>query len=197
MENIPIYQGDSNSAKIAFIVNVAWGNEYLKALLLILKDYQINLTFFLEGRWVKNNPESALMIQLAGHEIGNHAYSHPNMTTLSDEEIHNEITSTNNVIEKHLKIKPAFFTPPYGYFDERVIKAASKEKMKTILWSLDTLDWKLKIHHEIIDRIVPHLQNGSIILMHPTKSSLEALPIILNHALKSGIKTCTISELLS
>ncbi|MEH7346836.1 polysaccharide deacetylase family protein [Bacillus sp. JJ1532] len=197
MEHIPIYHGNLNSAKIAFMVNVAWGNEYLKDLLMILKKYQIKLTFFLEGRWVNNNPQSALKIQLAGHEIGNHAYSHPNMITLSDEEIKNEITSTNDVIEQHLKIKPAFFTPPYGYFDQRVIEAAAKEKMKTILWTLDTLDWKLEDHHKIINRIVPNLKNGSIILMHPKKSSLEALPIILNHAAEKRLIVCTISELLS
>ncbi|MBU8880338.1 polysaccharide deacetylase family protein [Bacillus sp. FJAT-29790] len=196
MENTLIYQGDSQSAKISLMVNVAWGNEYLMDLLKILEDYQIHLTFFLEGRWVENNSQFAQMIRMAGHEIGNHAYSHPNMLTLSKEEITNEITRTNDVIEENLKIKPAFFTPPFGYFDQRVIEIAAKEKMKTILWSLDTLDWKLEDHNEIINRIVPKLQNGSIILMHPTKSSLEALPIILNHAADSGLKVCTISELL-
>ncbi|WP_170289642.1 polysaccharide deacetylase family protein [Cytobacillus depressus] len=197
MENIPIHQGNSNSAKIAFMVNVAWGNEYLEDLLMILKEYQIHLTFFLEGRWVENYSQYALMIKLAGHEIGNHAYSHPNMITLSIEDIKNEITNTNDVIEKHLKIKPAFFTPPFGYFDQRVLETAMKENMKTILWTLDTLDWKIEDHHEVINRIVPRLKNGSIILMHPTKSSLAALPFILNHAAESRLKVCTISELLS
>jgi probable sporulation protein (polysaccharide deacetylase family) len=193
----PIYQGNPNKPIISFMVNVAWGNEYLPQLLTLLKNYNITLTFFLQGTWVAKFPKEFRRIKEAGHEIGNHAYTHPDMRTLSEEQIHLEISKTNQIIEKEIGIKPQFFTPPYGYFDQRVINLAAKENMHTILWSLDTLDWKLTDPKEIASRIVPNLKGGSIILMHPTESSIKALPIMLDEAHEKLFKVGTITEVLS
>lgn len=194
----PIYHGNESIPMISFIVNVAWGNEYLADLLNLLKEKNINLTFFLEGRWVEQFPEFALMVKNSNQEIGNHSYSHKDMRTLSvEEEIYMEITKTNEIIYKVLGVKPKYFTPPYGYFDTRVLEIAERLKMVTILWSLDTLDWKFENPNEIIDRIVPNLKNGSIILMHPTKSSLKALPSIIEQAINKNYKIGNISEMLN
>ena len=84
---ISIYHGNEKIPMVSFMVNVAWGNEYLITLLDLLKKRNISLTFFLEGRWVEQNPELALMIKDSNHEIGNHAYSHKDMRTLSVDEI--------------------------------------------------------------------------------------------------------------
>jgi len=179
------------------MVNVAWGNEYLIDLLNLLKERNINITFFLEGRWVEQYPEYAHMIKDSNQEIGNHSYSHKDMRTLTVEEINMEITKTNEKIHEVLGVKPKYFTPPYGYFDARVLEIAESLKMVTILWSLDTLDWKIKNPNEIIDKIVPNIKNGSIILMHPTESSLIALPSIIEKALDQNYKIEKISELLN
>ncbi|MFJ8515528.1 polysaccharide deacetylase family protein [Lysinibacillus xylanilyticus] len=193
---MPIYHGNEIIPIITFIVNVAWGNEYLIKLLELLKKRDINLTFFLEGRWVEQNPELALMIKDSNHEIGNHAYSHKDMKTLSEDEIHMEITKTNEIINELLGVKPKYFTPPYGYFDTRVLEIATRLEMVTVLWSLDTIDWKIENQNEIIDKIVPNIKNGSIILMHPTESSLKALPYMIEKALDMDYKIVTINEML-
>lgn len=192
----PIYHGNETIGKISFMVNVAWGNEYLKDLLNLLKERNISLTFFLEGRWVEQHPEYALMIKDSNQEIGNHAYSHKDMRTLTVEEIHTEITKTNEIINEVLGVKPKYFTPPYGYSDTRVLETAACLEMVTVLWSLDTLDWKIKNPNEIIDLIVPNLKNGSIILMHPTESSLKALPYIIEKTLEKNYTVVNISEML-
>ena len=199
MENkflMPIYYGNEAIPMISFIVNVAWGNEHLINLLDLLKKRNISLTFFLEGRWVEQHPELALMIKDSNHEIGNHAYSHKDMRSLSAEEIRLEISKTNKIINEVLEVKPKYFTPPYGSLDTRVIEAAAQEKMVTILWSLDTFDWKIENPNEIINNIVPNIQNGSIILMHPTESSLKALPYLIEKALEKKFKIGSINEIL-
>ncbi|WP_285398258.1 polysaccharide deacetylase family protein [Lysinibacillus sp. fls2-241-R2A-57] len=193
---MPIYHGNEIIPSITFIVNVAWGNEYLIKLLELLKKRDICLTFFLEGRWIEQNLELALMIKDSNHEIGNHSYSHKDMKTLSVDEIHMEITKTNEIINELLGVKPKYFTPPYGYFDTRVLEIATRLEMVTVLWSLDTMDWKIENQNEIIDKIVPNIKNGSIILMHPTESSLKALPYMIEKALDMNYKIVTINEML-
>ena len=71
----PIYRGHDEKPMVSFTVNVAWGNEYLPKMLEVLKKHHAKATFFLEGKWVKNNPDMAKMIVDAGHEVGNHSYS--------------------------------------------------------------------------------------------------------------------------
>jgi len=192
----PIYYGNEAIPMISFMVNVAWGNEHLINLLDLLKMKNISLTFFLEGRWVEQNRKLATMIKDYNHEIGNHAYSHEDMRNLSAEDIHLEISKTNKIINEVLEVIPKYFTPPYGYFDTRVIEAAAQMNMATILWSLDTIDWKIENPNEIINNIVPNIQNGSIILMHPTESSLKALPYIIDKALENNYKIVSINEML-
>ena len=84
---------------VSFIINVAWGNEYLSDMLATLKEHHVSATFFLEGRWAQKNPELAKMISDAGHEVGNHSFTHPDMKNLSTDRIRQEITKTNEVIK--------------------------------------------------------------------------------------------------
>ena len=193
----PIYHGNESIPMISIMINVAWGNEYLIDLLDLLKERNISLTFFLEGRWVEQHPEYALMIKDSNQEIGNHSYSHQDMRTLSVEEIQIEITKTNKIINEALGVMPKYFTPPYGYIDAKVLEIAGRLNMVTVLWSLDTIDWKIENPNEVIDRIVPNIKNGSIILMHPTESSLKALPYILEKALDKNYQIQNISQLLN
>lgn len=193
----PIRVGKKERPFLSFMVNIAWGNEYIESLLEILKKNNIKLTFFMEGRWVQNFPSLASKIKEAGHEIGNHGYSHSDMRNLSNEEIHKEIDKTNQIIRHELNVEPKFFTPPFGYYDKRVIDIANDKGMSTILWTLDTLDWKIKNPQEIIMKIVPSLNNGYIILMHPTQSSLLALPEIIDEAKGKGYSISTITDVLS
>ncbi len=193
----PIYKGNPEKPMISFMINVAWGNEYLPEILKTLEKYGVKSTFFLDGSWANKFPDEARKIKQAGHEIGNHAYSHPDMKTISLNRIRLEITKTNEVIQKELDIRPLLFAPPSGSFDDRVVQMAAQEKMYTILWTLDTIDWRKPAPSEIIRRLSPKLANGSLILMHPTESSMKALPALLEAAKSKGLKVGAVSDLLS
>lgn len=95
----PIYRGHPNKKMVGLTINVAWGNEYLPRILEILKKHDVKATFFLEGRWVKENLRFAKMIVDAKQEVGNHSYTHPNMKTLSSDEIRDQLQKTNRMIE--------------------------------------------------------------------------------------------------
>jgi probable sporulation protein (polysaccharide deacetylase family) len=177
----PIYRGHPNKPMVAFLINVAWGNEYIPKMLDILKKHHVKTTFFLEGRWVKNHPDMAKMIVDAGHEIGNHSYSHPDLKSLGNEKIREELVKTNEVIEATTGVKCKWFAPPSGSYRDDVVKIAADLDMKTIMWSVDTIDWQKPSPSVIVKRVMSKVHPGAMILMHPTLSTAEALePLIIS-----------------
>ncbi|MGM0844645.1 MAG: polysaccharide deacetylase family protein [Bacillota bacterium] len=193
---LPIYRGNPEKPMVSFIINVAWGNEYIPGMLATLKKHQVYATFFLEGRWVKENPDLAKMIAESGHEIGNHSYSHPKMETLPTQKIQEEIIKTNEIIEATTGKKVKLFGPPSGGLNEEVVKIAEENKMKTILWSVDTIDWQKPSPSVIVERVTSKLHNGALILMHPTASTSSALPALITAIKQEELRIGTVSSLL-
>ena len=182
---------------VALLINVAWGNEYIPGILKTLKNSQVKATFFFDGSWVKNNPDLATMINLEGHEIGNHAYSHPDLKLRSRNETVNELKKTNDVIEDTLGIKPIWFAPPSGSFNQETILVANELGMKTILWTVDTVDWKKPATSEMVTRVVSGVSNGAMVLMHPTKAAFEGLETMIIEIKGKGLQLGTVSDLMS
>ncbi|MFS0553102.1 polysaccharide deacetylase family protein [Brevibacillus sp. 179-C9.3 HS] len=194
----PIYRGNPNKPAISFMINVAWGNEYLDSMLDTLDKHKVKTTFFLDGSWVKRYPEEAKKILARGHEIGNHAYSHPDMNTLGSQRIHQEISRTQDVIFKTLEVKPTLFAPPSGAFNQRVVQIAhSSYQMKTILWTADTVDWQKPSPAYVIKKISRLMGNGVLVLMHPTSTSEASLDQLLTIAKQKGLQPTTVSEVIS
>lgn len=197
LEPSPIYRGNPEKSMVALLINVAWGNEYIPGILKTLKDSQVKATFFFDGSWVKNNPDLATMISLEGHEIGNHAYSHPDLKLRSRAETVNELKKTNDVIEETLGMKPIWFAPPSGSFNQETISVANELGMKTILWTVDTVDWRKPATSEMIARVVAGVSNGSMVLMHPTKAVFEGLETMIIEIKGKGHRLGTVSDLMS
>ncbi|QOR68604.1 polysaccharide deacetylase family protein [Cytobacillus suaedae] len=193
----PIYRGNPNKKMVSFIINVAWGNEYIPSMLETLKKHNVKASFFLEGRWVKENPEIAKMISDAGHEVGNHSYTHPDLKTLATEEVREQLTKTNKVIEATIGKKPTLFGPPSGSFRPEVVKIASESNMRTILWSVDTIDWQRPQPSVIINRVIGKIHPGALILMHPTESTATALETLILSLKKKEYSINNVSTLLS
>ncbi|WP_456271501.1 polysaccharide deacetylase family protein [Bacillus sp. AK031] len=193
---LPIYRGNPEKPMASFIINVAWGNEYIPDMLATLKKHQVYASFFLEGRWVKENPDLAKMIAESGHEIGNHSYSHPKMETLSPGKIREEITKTNEIIEATTGKRVKLFGPPSGGFNDQVVTIAGEYNMKTILWSVDTIDWQKPQPSVIVERVSSKLHKGALILMHPTASTSSALPALIEAVKQEELRIGTVSSLL-
>ena len=197
LEPQPIYKGNPEKPMVSLLINVAWGNEFIQPILKILDDHKVKATFFFDGSWVKNNPDLALLIHNAGHEIGNHAYSHPDLQKRSRAETMEEISKTNDVIEKTIGLKPKWFAPPSGSFNQQTVDVAHELNMKTILWTVDTVDWKKPDPSEMVRRVVSKVENGSMILMHPTDPVAKGLDAMIVEITAKGYKLGTVSELMS
>ncbi|MFD3445513.1 polysaccharide deacetylase family protein [Microbacteriaceae bacterium 4G12] len=192
----PIYRGHPDKKMIALTINVAWGNEYIPGMLEILKKHNVNATFFLEGRWVKENPSLAKMIADAKQEIGNHSYTHPDMKTLSEQSIEDQLVKTNEMIEAVTSKKVQWFAPPSGSYRDEVVQIAAKLHLGTIMWSVDTIDWQRPTPSVLLNRVMTKIHPGAIILMHPTAPTAESLDTLIGKLKKQGYKVGNVSELL-
>lgn len=193
----PIYKGNPEKQMVSLIINVAWGNEYLSPMLATLKKNHVHATFFLEGRWVKNNPELAKMIVAAGHEVGNHSYTHPDMKRLSGPMIRQEISKTNEVIKATTGKVPTLLAPPSGSMRDEVVSIAAESDLRTIMWSVDTIDWQKPTPEVLIQRVVSKVHPGAIVLMHPTASTEKALDQLIKELKGKNFELDTVSELIS
>lgn len=193
----PIYRGNPQKSMVGFLINVAWGEEYLPSMLAILREEGVKATFFFDGSWAEAHPQWVRQIVRAGHEIGNHAYSHPLMSRLSESKMEEQIRMTNDVLEAIVGKRPRYFAPPAGDYNQKVVEVAYRQKMYTILWTLDTVDWKNPSPQWILQRIVPAVGNGHLILMHPTSSTVQALKPLIRQIKEKQLQLGTVSDVLS
>ncbi|WP_244163244.1 polysaccharide deacetylase family protein [Paenibacillus pectinilyticus] len=192
----PIYKGNPKKPMVSFMINVAWGNEFLPSILDTLRKENVHATFFFDGSWLKKNTEMAKRIQSEGHEISNHAYSHKDMRTVSRSKAVEEISKTEDLL-KQLGVKNTLFAPPSGYFSQETVQVASEFKLQTVLWTFDTIDWKNPGASRILERLSTNVEPGTLILMHPTASSRDALPGMISMIKKKGLTLGTVSDTLS
>jgi len=196
-KELPIYSVETQEKKVAFSFDAAWGTEYTEDILKILKERNIKTTFFLVGFWVDKHPDMVKKIVEDGHEIGNHSSTHPHMTRLKDEQIRKELEDTSNKIQQLTGKRPILFRPPYGDYNDRVIKTARELGYYVIQWDVDSLDWKELGIQPIIDRVTSKVKNGSIILFHNNaKYTAKALPVLIDELQQKGYKIVPVSELI-
>lgn len=197
LEPQPIFRGNPEKPMVSLNINVAWGNEFIPPILKTLNDHQVKATFFFDGSWTKKNQELAQMIYNEGHEIGNHAYSHPDLQKRSRADTMEEISKTNTVIEETIGFKPKWFAPPSGSFNQQTVDVAHELNMKTVLWTVDTVDWKKPAPSEMVRRVVSQVENGTMILMHPTEPIALGLGNMIADIKAKGYQLGTVSELMS
>ena len=183
--------------KIAISFDAAWGEEKTDEILQILKDRDIETTFFLVGYWVDKYPDRVRQIAEAGHEIGNHSNTHPHMSELSEAQIAQELNDLSDKVEALTGTRPTLFRPPYGDYDDEVVLTARKNGYEVIQWNVDSLDWKNLGVTPMVERVTKNLAPGAIVLFHNTSQYItEALPIILEAILEEGYEIVPVSELI-
>ncbi|MDM5234502.1 polysaccharide deacetylase family protein [Lysinibacillus pakistanensis] len=170
----------------------------VSTILTLLDDYDAKATFFLIGKDLEENLEEGKKIVNAGHQIGNHTYSHKRMVFKSPTFYKNEIEKTDELIKSigYPDIPPV--RPPYGKKLIGFPLYLSKTNHDTITWNLEP-DSFYSTPDEKINYVKEHIQSGSIILMHPmydnTDSELQAIEGILQSLTEDGYRFVTIKEL--
>ncbi len=168
-------------------------------ILAILEEYDIKATFFMIGQNIVYYPETAEAVEKAGHEIGNHTFTHDILEKRSKCDIISEIELADDMILTLSEYEPKFLRPPGGNYDENVISAAEDEDLVIALWSIDTLDWCHKSKGEIVREVTENVRGGDVILMHDyiagESHTADALRVIIPELLSEGYKFVTLSEM--
>ena len=191
-----IYAGDENKNNVCFMINVYQGEEYVKNILDILDLYEVKTTFFIGGSWAVKNIDLIKEIYTRGHELGNHGFYHKDQNNLDFEANVQEIKMCHEVVCKNLGIEMSLFAPPSGAYNLETIDAAVSLNYKTIMWTHDTIDWRDQNSDLIYNRATKDLSNGDLILMHPTKKTVEAMTNVITTAINNGFNPTTVSNCL-
>lgn len=138
---LPIYNVDTKENKVCLTMNCAWNADDIDSILKTLEDNNVKITFFMVGDWIDKFPEAVKKIADSGNEIGSHSDTHPHVNNLSYEENISEIEKSNDKIEKITGKRTNLYRPPYGEYNNTVIKAANDKGYYSIQWSQDTLDY--------------------------------------------------------
>lgn len=193
----PIFHGNVEQNKVAFVCNVFWGEEFLPDMLKTLEDNNVHITFFIGGTWAKENPDLLKNIAERGHELANHSYNHPHPNTLSKNKNKEQILKAETIIQEITGVKTSLYAPPYGEYNDVVLNAAQELEYKTIMWSIDTIDWKRPPADVVKSRVLKKIHNGAIVLMHPTESTQKALPELLKELHEKGYTITTVSDVIN
>ncbi|MBR3934445.1 MAG: polysaccharide deacetylase family protein [Clostridia bacterium] len=159
----------------------------------VMELYNTKATFFVLGNLAVGNPTILQRMDSLNCQIGNHSYSHPNLTGLSSYNVSQQINNTSNVIYNAVGKYPTVVRPPYGSYNSYTLSAAGKP---FILWSIDTLDWKNRNATSVYNAAMRNVRDGDIILMHDIYSSTStAVESIVPDLLVRGYQLVTVDEL--
>lgn len=194
---LPIYSVDRNDKTIAISFDAAWGADQTLEILNILDKYNVKTTFFLVKFWTDKYPDMVKEIHKRGHEIGNHSSTHPHMTKLSRQKMIAEIKGVENAVMKLTGQKTKVFRPPFGDYNDTLIKTCKELGYYTIQWSVDSLDWKGYGVQPVVDKVTKNVKSGSIVLFHNnSKYVSKFLPIVLDNLTNKGYKIVPVSNLI-
>lgn len=175
---------------------------YTVYILDILKQYNVPATFFVVGPEVKKFPHLIHRIYSEGHVMGNHTWSHPDITTISENQLRSEIDSTNIEIKKVIGKSPILFRAPYSKIDHRTEAIIKKMGMTSVLWNVDSRDWCEDSSLAVQKYVMTGLQQNSLIVMHdgdqygsgPRDQTVEALSQIIPNLLNNGYQFVTVPK---
>lgn len=193
---------DKNSYKYVALTFDDGPSPYTFYILDILKRNHVPATFFVVGSEAKKFPNLIKRIHSEGHVIGNHTWSHPNISTLSEKELLSEIHSTNVQIRKLIGNFPDLFRAPYGAIDNDTEAIVKKLGMTSVLWNVDSQDWCEDSPLAIQKHVISGLQTNSLIVMHdgdeygsgPRDQTVVALNQIIKYLKQNNYHFVTVPE---
>jgi len=195
-----LYNGNTSLPEIALTFDDGPNPYYTPLILNILQKYNVKATFFCVGRLVAAYPGLVIKEYDAGHVIGNHSWSHPDMAFLSPTSIQLQLASTSNVIQRVIGVRPLYFRPPYGSMSVPVLTKAYHLGLTTVIWNDEARDWQLPGESVIVNRILWLARNGAIILLHDgggnRSQTVAALPYIIRGLRSRGFQLVTIAQMM-
>jgi len=196
--------GNRAQPYVALTIDVEIGD--ISYLLDVLRDHNARATFFVTGAWAQANPDALRRMVAAGHELGNHSVTHPDFRLISSDRIAWELAETERIVQHatDASTRP-FFRPPYGGYDDRVLRDVIGQGYLPVFWTVDTQDaigWPKPpefVAQRITNTYAAEQMPGMITLSHCCAARhviAEALPAVLQDFAALGIEARPLSDVL-
>lgn len=188
--------GAATGKRIALTLDDGPHPGYTMRLLEILRQEKTPATFFVVGFMAERYPELVRAIAAAGHEVGNHTYSHVTLTKISREDVLSEYQATNDVVKRLIAKKVRYARPPGGDFNLSVLKCGAELGMTTVLWTDDPGDYANPGDDALYQKEVARLSPGGIVLLHDgSQDTLDTLAKFIRTARSKGFRFVPLQEL--
>ena len=197
-----IYPRIATSKKVVALTFDDGPSKKVDTILSILETHNVNATFFLTGDSIEQHLSETNKIVMAGHEIGNHSYSHDRLILKSYDTIKEEIEKTDALIRQTGFRQDIHFRPPYGKKLFVLPYYLKQHNRKTIMWDIapEVIPEIANDPEKLAAYVIEHSKNGSIILMHlmseDRQASLKSLHQLIPGLKSKGFEFKTISEIL-
>ncbi len=196
------FYAEETKEKVMYLTfDAGYENGYTAKILDVLKKHQVPAAFFLVGNYIESDPQLVKRMVKEGHVVGNHTYTHPDMSAISTkEDFSNELGKMEDAYEKVTGEKmKRFYRPPQGKYSEENLKMAQQLGYKTIFWSLAYVDWyedDQPTKEEAFDKLLPRIHPGAIVLLHSTsRTNVEILDELLTKWKDMGYSFKSIEDL--
>lgn len=171
-----LYVGDTNKKEIYITFDAGFENGNTERILDALKKHGVKATFFLVGNYFETQPELVKRMAEEGHTIGNHTYSHPDMSKIGDIQSFQTELQKNEALYRDIlgSEMPKLYRPPQGKFCEENLKMAQQLGYSTVFWSLAYVDWYTDDQptpEQAFSKLLPRIHPGAVVLLHSTSST--------------------------
>lgn len=193
MQPIATKQQKVEKKKIALTFDDGPNSICTKRLLDGLKERNVKASFFVLGENVKEYPKLAKRMAAEGHLIGNHTYSHVELTKMAENRAKEELEKTNEIVYQVTGIQPEYMRPPYGECSKKLEDSVD---MILVRWTIDPRDWNTDNTEQIVKKVVTSAKENDIILLHDCyRSSVDAAFEIIDQLTEEGFEFVTVDEI--
>ena len=182
--------GEEHKGKVYMTFDEGYENGYTPKILDVLKEKGVSAVFFVTLSYAKAEPELIQRMIDEGHVVGNHSSRHPNMTTITMEEMYVEVADLHNYISENFDYDMYLFRPPEGAFSERSLALLQKMGYRTVCWSFAYADWdpaNQPEHQKAFERVTRSVHDGEVFLLHAVSETNTAiLGDVIDHVRDEG-----------
>ena len=174
------YAQDTNKKILYLTFDCGYENGNTPQILDALKKHGAPATFFVVGTYIESNPELIKRMISEGHTVGNHTYSHPDMSAIADAESFRQELEKNEALYREVtgQEMPKLYRPPQGKYNVENLKMAKELGYHTFFWSLAYVDWyqdDQPTKEEAFSKLIPRLHPGAVVLLHSTSTTNAAI----------------------
>ncbi len=197
---------EAGSRRLALTFDDGPNDPHTLELLEVLSRHNVRATFFMLGRFVRERPEIARAVAEAGHAIGNHSYTHPNLIFCSQAQVRQQITDCATALQDLIGDTARLFRPPHGGRRPAALRIIRSMGYEPVMWSVSGWDWNAKSPEQIERTVRRQVRGGDVILLHDgghqrmgvdRSHSVQAAELIIRRYLDEGYTFVTVPEMMS